>query len=96
MNEPLTNHSQYSPSIHPKQPCHHSKLNHVQLALAVLNLGDKRLRAAVSREAGLASSTLGNALARHWPKGKRLIAEALNRSPAEIWPSRYNEAMHRE
>lgn len=24
---------------------------------------------AVSREAGLASSTLGNALARHWPKG---------------------------
>ncbi|OJT37177.1 hypothetical protein BSR04_21065 [Serratia plymuthica] len=54
------------------------------------------MRAAVSREAGLASSTLGNALARHWPKGERLIAEALNRSPAEIWPSRYNEAMHRE
>ncbi|MBI3309860.1 MAG: helix-turn-helix domain-containing protein [Serratia liquefaciens] len=45
--------------------------------------------AAVSREAGLASSTLGNALARHWPKGERLIGEALNLPPADIWPSRY-------
>lgn len=51
---------------------------------------------AVSREAGLASSTLGNALARHWPKGERLIGEALNLSPAEIWPSRYTEPVHRD
>ncbi|WP_165470706.1 helix-turn-helix domain-containing protein, partial [Klebsiella pneumoniae] len=33
--------------------------------------------AAVSRHAGLASSTLANALTRHCPKGERLIAEAL-------------------
>ena len=33
--------------------------------------------AALSRQAGLASSTLANALNRHWPKGERLIAEAL-------------------
>ncbi|MBD2812305.1 helix-turn-helix domain-containing protein [Xenorhabdus sp. Vera] len=43
----------------------------------------------VSRDAGLASSTLANALQRHWPKGERLIATALERTPEEIWPSRY-------
>ncbi|CAI2401710.1 DNA-binding transcriptional regulator Nlp [Serratia liquefaciens] len=52
--------------------------------------------AAVSREAELASSTLGNALARHWPKGERLIGEALNLPPAVIWPSRYSEAVHKD
>ncbi|WP_447335954.1 helix-turn-helix domain-containing protein [Klebsiella quasipneumoniae] len=45
--------------------------------------------AAVSRNAGLASSTLTNALNRRWPKGKRLIAEALGVAPEKIWPSRY-------
>ncbi|MCL6408018.1 helix-turn-helix domain-containing protein [Dickeya dadantii] len=47
--------------------------------------------AAVSREAGLASSTLVNTLVRHWPKGERLIANALNKRPEEIWPSRYHD-----
>ncbi|OTA18221.1 DNA-binding protein [Xenorhabdus vietnamensis] len=45
----------------------------------------------VSRAAGLASSTLANALQRHWPKGERLIATALERTPEEIWPSRYEK-----
>ncbi|MBK0017377.1 helix-turn-helix domain-containing protein [Kosakonia cowanii] len=45
--------------------------------------------AAVSRESGLASSTLANALTRRWPKGERLIAEALDTQPDAIWPSRY-------
>ncbi|VEA61774.1 DNA-binding transcriptional regulator Nlp [Serratia plymuthica] len=45
--------------------------------------------AAVSRKAGLSSSTLANALSRPWPKGEWLIAEALDIHPAEIWPSRY-------
>lgn len=45
--------------------------------------------AAISRRAGLASSTLANALTRRWPKGERLIAEALGKQPQEIWPSRY-------
>ncbi|WP_071789494.1 helix-turn-helix domain-containing protein [Photorhabdus temperata] len=44
---------------------------------------------AVSREAGLASSTLGNAMYCPWPKGERLIATALDCEPCEIWPSRY-------
>ncbi|HBT4631915.1 TPA: transcriptional regulator [Klebsiella pneumoniae] len=45
--------------------------------------------AAVSRNAGLASSTLTNALNRRWPKSERLIAEALGIAPEQIWPSRY-------
>lgn len=45
--------------------------------------------AALSRQAGLSSATLANALSRPWPKGEWLIAEALNIHPSEIWPSRY-------
>ncbi|XBS70445.1 helix-turn-helix transcriptional regulator [Acerihabitans sp. KWT182] len=45
--------------------------------------------AAVSRAAGLSSSTLANALTRPWPKGEWLIADRLEIHPAEIWPSRY-------
>ncbi len=45
--------------------------------------------AAVSRKAGLASSTLANTLTKHWPKGEKLIAEELGMTPAEIWLSLY-------
>lgn len=45
--------------------------------------------AAVSRAAGLSSSTLANALTRPWPKGEQLIAEALELQASEIWPNRY-------
>lgn len=48
--------------------------------------------AAVSRKAGLSSSTLTNALTRPWPKGEWLIAEAIGVHPSEIWPSRYYDA----
>lgn len=36
-------------------------------------------------------TTLTNALARPWPKGERLIAEAIGIDPSEIWPSRYQD-----
>jgi len=49
----------------------------------------KTTLAAVSRLAGLSSSTLANALTRPWPKGEKLIADALSVAPNEIWPSRY-------
>lgn len=49
---------------------------------------------AVSRKAGLASSTLANALTRRWPKGERLIADALDVAPEKIWPSRYRKPGH--
>ncbi|MDO8164782.1 transcriptional regulator [Enterococcus faecium] len=45
--------------------------------------------AAVSRSAGLSSSTLANALRRPWPKGEKLIADAMGISPEIIWPRRY-------
>ncbi|EJE6942336.1 helix-turn-helix domain-containing protein [Salmonella enterica] len=45
--------------------------------------------AAVSRRSKLASSTLANALNRRWPRGERLIADALGVAPEQIWPSRY-------
>ncbi|WP_105663090.1 helix-turn-helix domain-containing protein [Cronobacter dublinensis] len=45
--------------------------------------------AALSRKAGLGSSTLANALTRPWPKGELLIAQALELEPSVIWPSRY-------
>ncbi|WNI62767.1 helix-turn-helix transcriptional regulator [Enterobacter asburiae] len=44
---------------------------------------------ALSCQVGLASSMLANALTRRWPKGERLVAEALGIAPEEIWPSRY-------
>ncbi|MDO8232924.1 helix-turn-helix transcriptional regulator [Citrobacter werkmanii] len=50
---------------------------------------------AVSRKSGLASSTLANALIRRWPKGERLIAEALGIAPEQIWPSRYRKPEYR-
>ncbi|MBE8598151.1 helix-turn-helix domain-containing protein [Xenorhabdus sp. BG5] len=45
--------------------------------------------AALSRETGLSSSTLANALSRQWPKGEWIIANYLGVHPSEIWPSRY-------
>jgi Ner family transcriptional regulator len=48
--------------------------------------------AAISREAGLAPSTLANVLKRPWPKGEFLLAEALGVHPSKIWPSRYFDA----
>lgn len=52
--------------------------------------------AEVSRNAGLSSSTLANALSRPWPKGEWLIAQAIDIHPAEIWPSRYYDPLTHE
>ncbi|MBU9811303.1 helix-turn-helix domain-containing protein [Rahnella sp. C60] len=51
--------------------------------------------AALSRQAGLGSSTLANALARPWPKGEMIIAQALDIPPSVIWPSRYYDENRR-
>lgn len=45
--------------------------------------------AELSRQSGLSSSTLSNALVRPWTKGEVIIANALNLQPSQIWPSRY-------
>lgn len=46
---------------------------------------------AMSRKHGLAHTAIGNALHYPAPKYERLIAERLNTTPQQIWPSRYNE-----
>ncbi len=45
----------------------------------------------ISKDAGLSADTLKNALDRRYPKGERLIAEAIGEEPSTIWPSRYNK-----
>ncbi len=59
-----------------KQDCHPADI------IAALHKRGTSM-AAVSREAGLASSTLANALSRPRPKGEWLIARALNVHPAK-------------
>lgn len=49
--------------------------------------------AGLSRDAGLNSRTLNNALDRRYPKGERIIAAAIGVDPSVIWPSRYSEVM---
>ena len=39
---------------------------------------------------GYAAGTLKAALNSRWPKGQRLIAEAIGVAPEDIWPSRYH------
>ncbi|QKJ02855.1 helix-turn-helix domain-containing protein [Yersinia mollaretii] len=51
---------------------------------------------AVSRNSGLSSCTLANALTRPWPKGEYIIAEFLSIHPSEIWPSRYYDKISGE
>lgn len=50
----------------------------------------------LSRQSGLSSSTLSNALARPWTKGEFIIAQALDVEPYEIWPSRYIDSITNE
>ncbi|CAH6198576.1 helix-turn-helix domain-containing protein [Citrobacter freundii] len=43
----------------------------------------------LSVDAGLKPDTLKNVLHRKYPKGERIVADALNVEPSFIWPSRY-------
>ncbi|WP_336795303.1 helix-turn-helix transcriptional regulator [Erwinia aphidicola] len=45
--------------------------------------------AQLSRENGMASGTLANALKRPWPKGEWIIADRIGLLPSMIWPTRY-------
>ncbi|TPG64949.1 transcriptional regulator [Ewingella americana] len=67
---------------HPRQNWHPADI------IAALHKKGTTL-AALSRQSGLSSSTLSNALSRPWPKGELLIANAIGVRPAEIWPQRY-------
>lgn len=56
--------------------------------VAALHKKNKTIKG-LSVEAGLAPTTLSNALSRPWPKGEQIIAAALGVEPRDIWPSRY-------
>lgn len=45
--------------------------------------------AKLSRENGLNGDTLRNVFSRKWPKGEKIVADAIGVKPEEIWPSRY-------
>ncbi|MDA3977931.1 MULTISPECIES: helix-turn-helix domain-containing protein [Gallibacterium] len=51
--------------------------------------------ASLSVKAGLSPSTLKNALRMSYPKGERIIAEAIGVPPQEIWAKRYAERENR-
>nr|DAO14981.1 MAG TPA: winged helix-turn-helix DNA-binding protein [Caudoviricetes sp.] len=40
-------------------------------------------------DSGLSPNTLKNALQFSYPKGEKIIADFLEMTPAQIWPSRY-------
>lgn len=44
----------------------------------------------LSRENNYKGNGLEQALRRNWPKGERIIADALGVTPQQIWPSRYH------
>lgn len=43
----------------------------------------------LSQQHGLAPPTLRHAIARSWPRGERLIAQAIGVRPETIWPERF-------
>lgn len=45
--------------------------------------------AQLSRNEGLHPRTLNNSLDRKYPKAERIIANALEMNPEDIWPERY-------
>ncbi|ELE3234374.1 helix-turn-helix domain-containing protein [Salmonella enterica subsp. enterica serovar Pomona] len=50
----------------------------------------------LSRDNGLAESTLRNVFRCHWPKGEQIIAKALGLAPQTIWPTRYNQSEQKD
>ncbi|AJA45691.1 helix-turn-helix domain-containing protein [Frischella perrara] len=50
----------------------------------------------LSRQSGLSSTTLNNALVRPWTKGELIISNALGVKPQEIWPSRYINMLNKK
>ncbi len=57
--------------------------------VAALRKAGWSLRRLATHHGYASPNTLTNALARPWPKGERIIAEAIGVDPATIWPSRY-------
>ncbi|MEX0732882.1 MAG: helix-turn-helix domain-containing protein [Aquisalimonadaceae bacterium] len=74
---------QDSPKKQPSQDWHRADI------VAALRKAGWSLRKLAIHHGYANPTTLGTAMARHWPKGERIIADALGVDPATIWPSRY-------
>ncbi|WP_449392795.1 helix-turn-helix domain-containing protein [Eoetvoesiella caeni] len=74
-------------SNHPKKPApqdwHRADIK------AALEKAGWSLRKLSKAHGYAAPTTLTIPLARPWPKGERIIADAIGIDPAKIWPSRY-------
>ena len=49
----------------------------------------------LSRHYGYSPTVLSTVLGRDWPKGERIIADAIGVDPATIWPERYERRQRR-
>lgn len=86
-HQSVTNTREVNPSSSILPPDFHQNWHPADIIAALRKKGTTL--AALSRESGLCSSTLSNALSRPWPKGELLIAQAIGVTPSEIWPQRY-------
>ena len=63
---------------------------HPAMIVASLRIAGTSL-SELSRNNGLKSNSLRNVFYRPWPKAERIVANALDKNPVDIWPSRYPE-----
>ncbi len=59
--------------------------------VAALRKAGWSLRRLATHHGYASPTTLTNALDRPWPKGQKIIADAIGKHPATIWPSRYDD-----
>ena len=71
----------------PKKPA--LKDWHVADIKSALEKAGWSLRSLAKHHGYKCTTVLSDALRRPWPKGERIIAEAIGVDPATIWPSRY-------
>jgi Ner family transcriptional regulator len=57
--------------------------------VAALHAGGTSLRK-LSVAKGYSENTLRSTLHRPWPKGEKIIAEAIGEKPHDVWPTRYD------
>lgn len=60
--------------------------------VAALRKAGWSLRRLATHHGYASPTTMTHALDRHWPKGERLIADAIGIEPANIWPTRYKDS----
>lgn len=78
-----------SQTKHPKKTSRGVDWNNAYI-VAAIHVSGTTLRK-MSTALGYGPTTLHNALHAPWPKGEKIIADAIGEKPWDIWPSRYDE-----